>query len=93
MKIQLSNSPYKTVIDSEHDVTITEAFSGPIFRTADGVCLSVMMRDDGYEINCWQGTAEHNGALPLDAVQLAVNPQKVTVVRAAGGVLVGGNAS
>lgn len=82
MKIKLSapNQPQSTIIETEHDVTIAEAFVGPIFRTADGACLAVMMRDDGFELNCWRGPSMHNEPLPPEAVRFTVDPERGVAV-------------
>jgi len=38
------------------DVEITEAFSGPIFKTEDGEYLAVCMRESGFELVYWTDT-------------------------------------
>jgi hypothetical protein len=52
-KIALSEpeGPYGMLIDTEvMSVLITEAFLGVRFETVDGECLSISMRDSGYEL-------------------------------------------
>ena len=75
MKIHLSGPPGSAGarIDTEHHVVITDAFVGPVFRTADGVCLSVFMRDDGYEFHCWHGDADPAEPLPAGAIMGSIN--------------------
>jgi hypothetical protein len=58
MKITMTN-PRDPMDDSVvldtggSDVTLTEVFTGPIFETEDGAKLSVIMRDDGFEVHYW----------------------------------------
>ena len=82
MKIELTtpDSPYKTIIDTEHNVTIANSYIGPIL-THLGVCVSVFARDDGFEMNVWRGTPDHNEPLPAGALMLSVHPERgVTVL-------------
>jgi hypothetical protein len=69
-----------TVIDTEAShVELEETYVGPIFKTADGACLAVFMRDDGFEANCWRQDPavmiDPDGALPADAVSFSVSPE------------------
>lgn len=60
-------------------VELEETYSGPIFKTADGACLAVFMRDDGFEANCWHqdpAVMIDPGKLPADAVQFRVSPER-----------------
>jgi hypothetical protein len=52
--------PYSAYIDpGVMSVEITEAWNGVIFRTEDGEALSVMMRDNGYELNYFKQDEFH----------------------------------
>ena len=68
-----------TVIDTQAShVVLEETFVGPIFKTADGACLAVFMRDDGFEANCWHQdpaiAIDPEGGLPSGAVMFSVSP-------------------
>ena len=81
MKIQFNqpNTPYESELDTRAMfVTIKEAYTGPIF-THGNANLSVMMRDDGFEINFWEGSPKHNEPLPADAKQFSVNRRGIYV--------------
>lgn len=81
MKLQLSrpDSPYKTVIDVEHDVTITDPFVGPLL-THEGVNLTVFARDDGFEVCCWEGEPTQKDV--GETFHFSVHPRRgVTILR------------
>ena len=70
-----------TVIDTAAShVVLEETYVGPIFKTADGTCLAVFMRDDGFEANCWHQdpaiTIDPETTLPEGAVQFRVSPER-----------------
>ena len=53
------------------DVEITEAFSGPIFKTEDGEYLAVCMRESGFELVYWTDTeAKQDISLNLGEVDV-----------------------
>ena len=83
MKIRLTSptDQHATTIETEHHVVMTDVFVGPIFQTADGVCLSVFMRDDGFEFNCWRedGEPDPMGTLPPGAISGSISPYGVEV--------------
>lgn len=80
---------HRTEVDTEHNVTIMDAYVGPIFVN-DGVALAIFARDDGFEMNCWRlpenwqigekGGVDHDGALPLEAVMASISPSGVRLL-------------
>lgn len=78
IKFEHPRVPYEQTIETEEmNVTISKAFRGPIF-TNGNANLSVMVRDDGFEINFWEGSPKHNEPLPADAKQFSVNRHGVS---------------
>lgn len=46
------NTPYRSLIDTDHDVIIENPARGPIL-TNGTLCLSMFARDDGFEGYLW----------------------------------------
>ena len=74
MRIILSQpeSDYKTVVETEHFVTIEDAFVGPIIRHND-LNVALFVRDDQFEGNFWRGPAGHMEALPESGHSFILN--------------------
>lgn len=56
------------------DVTITDAFRGPILVNGD-TCISLFARDGAFEGWCWRGEPNHETPVPLGAVRFSVDPR------------------
>lgn len=75
MKITMKEpeGPYSCTLDTEvMTTTITEAFIGPVFVTADGETLAVVMRDSGFELMYQAGPREESVSIRLNAGRVEV---------------------
>ena len=77
----LSNHGPVSEIDTQAShVELEETYVGPIFKTADGACLAVFMRDDGFEANCWRQDPavmiDSDSILPSECVSFQVSPER-----------------
>ena len=63
----------QTVINTEHHVTIHDAFEGLILVSED-TCLSVFARDNRFDGFCWTGEFNPIEGIPKDAVSFSINP-------------------
>ena len=64
--MEIVEAEMKIIADKDRTFVITEAFSGVLFRTAEGQELGVCMRDGGFEINIISSTGKHNWHSVLD---------------------------
>jgi len=74
--LTLPGSDYRSVVETDQLVTITDAFIGPIFTNGD-VNVSIFARDGHFEGFCWRGSADHHEVLPADAIVFTLTPDGV----------------
>jgi hypothetical protein len=88
IRLTQAGAPHSTDLIVEHDVTITDAFNGPII-SHDGLNVSIYARDSGFEGAVWRGAVGHGEALPADAVMFSIQPEAFSVKQGERGVTKG----
>lgn len=80
MKIRVINAkhPDTVVIHTEGSgVVIENPFIGPII-THEGLCVSIMARDDGFEGHIWTGKPDPFSPMPVDAKRFRITENGVS---------------